>query len=58
MGGKRKKLEEKKVPFNLSITKKVIDELKEFEEYPSVIIESLVIKYIEEERKRKDKGNA
>lgn len=57
MGGKIKKEEEKKVPFNLSITKKVIDELKEIEEYPSPVIESLVKKYIEEEKKKKDEGS-
>lgn len=55
MGRKRINEEDKKVGFGLSITKKVIDELRELEDYPSAVIESLVVKYLEEKRKEDEK---
>lgn len=57
MSRRRKKEEDKKVGFNLSITKKIIDEMKELEEYPSPVIENLIKNYIEEEKRKKDREN-
>lgn len=56
MSRRRKKEEEKKVKFNLSIEKQIIDELKQKEEIPSRIIEDLVRKYLKEREKDGEKG--
>lgn len=57
MGRKRLNEEEKRVAFNLSIQKKILDEFKsemeKKEEIPSRIIEDLILKYLKKKEWQK-----